>query len=445
MELLSLAYMLSLLTYSLGAVLYGSPLPLKSIKKWGVLMMYDGLASAVLVSAYSLLLKLGDYFLAVLGASWPNFITWLTGRTTTLVASYLAIQSIAAALKVSGADILVELLKHISSLIATSLTAIKTIYLISTVVYSLRDKILAIGILLYTIPLRMGKSAGAAIVALSIVYYIGMPLMPVFALALESPQPPIASDRYGAITGSIVDFLGNPVPHAVVKFYKSSRDPAIVVLGDSEGKFYVGPPQDLLSLGDEFEVEVAFMGYAFGVDPALVRVPWSGSLRVSNMLYAGKGLSIVFIGILEISSVNLSSGLVVLDLKVLGSEATLVFLKLKPVEVEKILIGVEPISCSWSAFSWEGLEVEECFITLSEGKYMVKVSYFGSYVPRPKVEEKHYVDIGDIVGYLNVIQTTAVSYLYSYLLLPSAYLIILSASSYALSKFLGGGLRLRVV
>ncbi|MEM4543244.1 MAG: hypothetical protein QW583_05315, partial [Sulfolobales archaeon] len=69
----------------------------------------------------------------------------------------------------------------------------------------------------------------------------------------------------------------------------------------------------------------------------------------------------------------------------------------------------------------------------------------GSYVPRPKVEEKHYVDIGDIVGYLNVIQTTAVSYLYSYLLLPSAYLIILSASSYALSKFLGGGLRLRVV
>ncbi|MEM4542979.1 MAG: hypothetical protein QW583_03945, partial [Sulfolobales archaeon] len=352
MELLSLAYMLSLLTYSLGAVLYGSPLPLKSIKKWGVLMMYDGLASAVLVSTYSLLLKLGDYFLAVLGASWPNFITWLTGRTTTLVASYLAIQSIAAALKVSGADILVELLKHISSLIATSLTAIKTIYLISTVVYSLRDKILAIGILLYTIPLRMGKSAGAAIVALSIVYYIGMPLMPVFALALESPQPPIASDRYGAITGSIVDILGNPVPHAVVKFYKSSRDPAIVVLGDSEGKFYVGPPQDLLSLGDEFEVEVAFMGYAFGVDPALVRVPWSGSLRVSNMLYAGKGLSIVFIGILEISSVNLSSGLVVLDLKVLGSEATLVFLKLKPVEVEKILIGVEPISCSWSAFSW---------------------------------------------------------------------------------------------
>ncbi|MEM2197246.1 MAG: carboxypeptidase-like regulatory domain-containing protein, partial [Sulfolobales archaeon] len=291
----------------------------------------------------------------------------------------------------------------------------------------------------------MGKSAEAAIVALSIVYYIGMPLMPVFALALESPQPPIASDRYGAITGSIVDVLGNPVPHAVVKFYKSSRDPAIVVLGDSEGKFYVGPPQDLLSLGDEFEVEVAFMGYAFGVDPALVRVPWSGSLRVSNMLYAGKGLSIVFIGILEISSVNLSSGLVVLDLKVLGSEATLVFLKLKPVEVEKILIGVEPISCSWSAFSWGGLEVEECFITLSEGKYMVKVSYFGSYVPRPKVEEKHYVDIGDIVGYLNVIQTTAVSYLYSYLLLPSAYLIILSASSYALSKFLGGGLRLRVV
>ncbi|MEM1623596.1 MAG: hypothetical protein QW543_05655 [Sulfolobales archaeon] len=444
MELLSLAYMLSLLTYSLGAVLYGSPLPLKSIKKWGVLMMYDGLASAVLVSAYSLLLKLGDYFLAILGASWPNFIAWLTGRMTTLVASYLAIQSIATALKVSGADILVELLKHVGSLIATSLTAIKTIYLISIVVYSLRDRVLAIGILLYTIPLRMGKSAGAAMIAISIVYYIGMPLMPVFALALESPQPPIAGDRYGAITGGVVDVLGNPVPHAVVKFYKSSRDPAIVVLGDFDGKFYVGPPKDLLSLGEEFEVEVVFMGYALGVDPALIKVPWSGPLRVSSMLYAGEGLSIVFIGILEISSTNLSSGYVVLNLRVLSSEATLIFLKLASVKVEEILVGAEPISCRWSTFSWGGLEVEECSVTLSEGKYEVKVSYFGSHVPRPKVEEKHYVNVSDIIEYLNVIQTAAVSYLYSYLLLPSAYLIILSASSYALSKFLGGGLRLRV-
>jgi len=445
MELLSLAYMLSLLTYSLGAVFYGSPLPLKSVKKWGVLMMYDGLASAVLVSTYSLLLKLGDYFLAILNASWPNFIAWLTGRATTLVVSYLAIQSIAAALRVSGADILVELMKHVSSLVATSLTAIKMIYLVSTVVYSLRDKILAIGILLYTIPLRMGKSVGAAMIALSIVYYIGLPLMPAFASAFESSPLPIAYDRYGAITGSIVDALGSPIPHAVVKLYRSSRDPVVVVLGDSEGRFYVGPPQDLLALEDEFKAEVVFMGYAFEADPQVIKVPWSGSLRISNMFYAGKGLSVVVIGIVEISSINLMSESVILDLEVLSSEATIGFLKLASVEVENIFIGVEPIECRWNSFSWEGLEVEECFISFSEGRYSIQLNYLGSYVPRPKVEEKHYIDVGDIVGYLNTIQTTAVSYLYSYLLLPSAYLIILSASSYALSKFLGGGLRLRII
>jgi hypothetical protein len=73
----------------------------------------------------------------------------------------------------------------------------------------------------------------------------------------------------------------------------------------------------------------------------------------------------------------------------------------------------------------------------------VAVSYSGVEYPKPETEEKHYVDYGDVVEYLSSLQTTAASYLYSYLLLPSAYLVLLSASSYALSKFLGGGLRLK--
>lgn len=445
MELLSLAYALSLLTYSLGAILFGSPVPIRSVKKWGVLMMYDGLASAVLVSVYSLLLKLGDYLLEVLGASWPFFMAWLTGRTATLVTSYLAIQSLATALKISGADILLELLKHVGGLVATSLTAIKMVYLISAIVYILRDKILALGILLYTLPMRVGKSVGAAMIALSIIYYIGLPLMPVFAQVFETPPVPIAGDRYGAVSGTVVDVWSRPAPYAVVKLYKDSRDPAVVVLGDAEGRFYVGPPHDLLALGERFKVEVVFMGYVLETDPPMVEVPWSGRLKVNNVLYAGRGLALMVTGIVQLSTPNLSTGLVELKLTVLDSKATLVLVKLKSVRIDGFSMNGSRVSCPWSSFSWGGLELEECYTALDVGEHEVSVSYSEGHLPRPDVEERRYTSVGDAMEYLSLAQTTAVSYLYSYLLLPSAYLVILSVSSYALSKFLGGGLRLRIV
>ncbi len=445
MEILPLAYSLSLLTYSLGALLYGSPLPVKSVKKWGVLMMYDGLASAVLVSSYSLLLRLGEHLLGALGASWPSFIDWLTSRTAVLVTAYLAAQSLATSLKLSGADVLLELLKHVASLIAASLTAIKMIYLISIVVYSLRDRILAVGVLLYAIPLRVGKGVGAAMIALSLIYYVGLPLMPAFAHAFESPQLPAVGERYGSISGKVVDVLERPVPHPIVSLYRDSGDPTATRVGDAEGRFHFGPPQDLMPLGEGFDAEVVFMGYRLRPDPARLSVPWTGVLRIGNLLYAGGGLAIIFVGVLELRDFNLSTGSVVLEINVLSSGATLFLLKLAPVQVNEIAVNGERVECSWSSFSWRGLAIEECRIALEAGESSVQISYSGDGYPRPDAEAKHYVNVGDVVDYLNILLTTAASYLYSYLLLPSAYLAILSASSYALSRFLGGGLRLRVV
>ncbi|MCS7098861.1 MAG: hypothetical protein NZ925_00755, partial [Sulfolobales archaeon] len=333
MELLSLAYTLSLLTYSLGALLYGSPIPVKSVKKWGVLMMYDGLSSAVLISTYSLLLKLGDYLLEVLGASWTYFITWLTGRTTTLVTSYLAMQSIAAVLKASGADVLLEFLKHISNLVATSLAAIKMVYLISIVIYNLRDKILALGVLLYSTPLRIGKSVGAAMIAISIVYYVGLPLMPSFAYIFETSLPSVITEKYGGLDGVVVDALGKPIPYPVVRLYKNSVNPVTSVVGGKEGKFSIGPPHGLLPRGEVFEFEVVFMGYRVKPEPTSAAVPWSGELRLYSVLYLGNGLATMLVGIFELFAPASTLEGVEFSLGVISSEATLSFLKLGSVNI----------------------------------------------------------------------------------------------------------------
>lgn len=445
MELLSLAYTLSLLTYSLGAVLYGSPIPIRSIKKWGVLMMYDGLASVILVSLYSLIMRLGDYLLGVLGASWPYFMAWLTGRTAILVTSYISIQSIATILKTVGADVLLELLKHVGNLIATTLTAIKMMYLISMIVYGVRDKILAIGVLLYTLPIRVGKSVGATMIALSIVYYVGLPLMPAFAAFFETTPIPIYSDRYVSISGAVVDAVGGTVPYAVVELHGDSADPVAVVVGDVYGRFYVGPPTDTISVGREFSVKVDFMGYRIQPDPGRVAAPWNGTLRLCNLIYPGNGLALLIAGIIEVASFNSTGSSFSMNISVISSEATLGLVKLAEVGVAEIEVDEGIPGCSWSSFSWAGLSFEECFIYLDQGEHYITVSYSGKPYLKPDVGEKHYLEISDVVEYLNILQTAAVSYVYSYLLLPSAYLIVLSTSTYALSKFLGGSLRLRLV
>lgn len=448
MELLPLAYSLSLLTFSLGTVLYGSPIPVKPVKKWGVLMMYDGMASALLVSLYSLLVRLGDYLLTVLGASWPQFMIWLTSRTSILVTFYIGLQSMATALKISGVDLLAELLKHVGGLVATSLTAIKVIYLISAVIYSIRGKILAVGILLYSIPLRIGKTAGAAMIALSLVYYVGLPLMPTFAAFFESPSTVMPDNNYGSIEGVVVDVVGRPIPYPIVRLYITDNiEPAVVVIGNEDGKFYVGPPQNLIKLGKELEADVLFMGYKLSPDPTTLEIPWTGTLKINNIMYLGNGLSMIFSGILIIETIEYPSPTsTVIKLSVIDSAARLGFLKMASTNVSRLLVDSKELACTWTSFNWRGMLLDECFIQLDPGTYIVTVGHYsGMGYPKPEIEEKHYIDYGDVMDYLNSLQTIAASYLYSYLLLPSAYLVFLSTSSYILSKFLGGGLRLRFI
>jgi len=443
---LPLAYTLSLLTYVVGAVLYGSPIPAKFVKKWGVLMMYDGIASAVLVSAYGLVIRLGDYLLSVVNADWGAFTVWLTSRTGVIASTYLLVQSLGAMLKVSGAEVFLEILKHVGSLLATTLTSIKTIYLISVVVYSLRDKILAVGVLLYSLPLRVGRGVGAALVAASIVYYIGLPLMPAFAAIFEAPPIVTPSGGLGSIRGRVVDALGNPLPNAVVELYGSgSAEPDAVVVGDTTGAFYVGPPYDIMAEGTTFTPSVVFMGYRFTPDPSHLEVSWEGHLRVYNLVYAGQGLTLVLVGVFYIGDLSRVGSKLTVPLEVLSEAASVTILKLSSVNVSSVVVNGESLECSWDEFSWAGMTLEECYLSLSRGSYVVELDYLGVEYPRPAVAEKRYLGMVNLLDYLISLQVVAVSYVYSYLLLPSAYLVVLSASTYALSKFLGGGLRFRLI
>jgi hypothetical protein len=132
-------------------------------------------------------------------------------------------------------------------------------------------------------------------------------------------------------------------------------------------------------------------------------------------------------------------------MEVLSETASVTILKLSAVNVSSIAVNGEDLQCSWGEFTWAGLAVEECLVNLDRGTYTIELRYLGTEYPRPATTEKHYVGTADVLDYLISLQTIAISYVYSYLLLPAAYLTILSASTYALSKFLGGGMRFRLI
>ncbi|MEM4061377.1 MAG: hypothetical protein QXY11_00790, partial [Desulfurococcaceae archaeon] len=90
MDLLNLAFYLSVLSYCLGLLLKALPLPFISIKKLGRSLVADGLFSATLVFSYNLIFRLMEYLGRVLGSDWIAFGYWLTDRIS-MITNLLAV------------------------------------------------------------------------------------------------------------------------------------------------------------------------------------------------------------------------------------------------------------------------------------------------------------------------------------------------------------------
>lgn len=155
------------------------PIPFYGLKKWAPQLMIDSIFSAILIFSYATILYIIRYISRIIGTDWNAFYLWSAKEIG-------AIAGTMASLRLIGSALVSMNLKFVSSSIISPLISSLTYLLIffitlTTLLTALRiyaPTLIAIGLLLHSIPFRLSRSAEAMIISTVIVFSIAAPLMP---------------------------------------------------------------------------------------------------------------------------------------------------------------------------------------------------------------------------------------------------------------------------
>lgn len=187
-EVLYLAQTISVLTYIIGALFYALPIPVYGIKRWAPRLVSDGIYVSVWANIYGLIIYLMNYLLNILGASWSNFFSWLNEALNVELNIYVIVRgsyALAALSPDPSISVMVSPFTVFLSFLTGLIYTLETIMTIAELIYKFAPLFVAIGILLMSLPFRVGRAAGASLIAASIVFYSGLPYLPNFLSALD--------------------------------------------------------------------------------------------------------------------------------------------------------------------------------------------------------------------------------------------------------------------
>jgi hypothetical protein len=187
-----IAFYLSFLTYYMGVLIYSLPIPIYSLKKWGPMMIRDSILVFILLVSLDFLRKSITNIASLIGSNWTGFYSWndatlefLAEQRLMLIMYYTAFRALKAIILYG--DILGPLIRLVSYNIIFLYSIRFLGYFFQTYWFTL----IAMGIMLIALPFRIGRSAGAWLIAIAVTFYIGLPLLPVFIQLATPPLSPI--------------------------------------------------------------------------------------------------------------------------------------------------------------------------------------------------------------------------------------------------------------
>lgn len=182
-DFLFYAQILSSLTYTLGALFYALPLPIYGIKKWGPRLITDSIYIIVWITIYTAVLALMQQLLQLLGVSWSSYLQWLYTVENYDIVQYEIVKGLIDATEYLSGTIAPFML--FSFLLSSATSFIEFLTIISQMILQYSGLFIAMGILLMAIPFRIGRSIGASFISSAIVFYIGLPYLPMFLSQLD--------------------------------------------------------------------------------------------------------------------------------------------------------------------------------------------------------------------------------------------------------------------
>ncbi len=446
MELLTIAFYLSVLTYYLGVLFYMLPIPFYGVKKWAPQLMIDGVFSAILVFSYQFLVWLIDYLGSILGADWNYYNNWLAGEIGSLISLMLTLKAIGISLSSIGLQFLAN---GLVSPLLSSLTYILLFIMVYTSIASiltiLAPTLIALGILLHSIPFRLTRSSGATIIAIVIIFSTAAPLMPQFIETFTTSLVGPGYYKYGLARAllNIRDARGAPVSYAVFEARGNGGELLARYLSDENGVFNASTIETGIP-GTEFIVNITIAGYYYvaPIDPE----------NYSSMPRGVYNITLILPTLIQIQPLRLTAvfntnytvtggGENYIVFETSGGSPEIVVITLPGDEVSVWIDYSQPPPDNTIQYEWDGVMFKAYIYHPGIGTHEVEVVVSPSgEAPKPRVKIIQYVadtlrlGLNNPAGYIEPV----VYYMYSLFIAPLVYVSILVSTSLALAKLLGG-------
>lgn len=444
-EILALAASLSLLNYVIGCLLLGFPIPFRGVKKWGPTLMKDAIFSATMVALSALILAIPGVLYNRLGADWADFDAWLTKRVLLLTSWKAGLAVLSGIVTKTAGGLVAE--SFFDPFVRSANYALLTLYLVlstSIVVRFYYGKLILLGILLSSLPFRVAKGAGAYLIAFSIVFYAGLPLMPAFVEAFSVPlEEPRIDDEVAAGGVRIVDARGHPIPAAIVAGVDMATGRRLFTYTSNE--LGVAHPLDISSGLPKrlpYAVNVEVLGLNVNIEPNPVDPErdyvWHGGraelvLVASNAYTLGKGCAVLLVnqGDVLLEAVNGS----IYVFSALGFVRVL--LSRAPGASLSVVGGKSTASYE---VAWYGSNLLIDEIELEEGESVTVEVTRDCKPPSPGVYEP-YTAASGLLSTKDRLTLLASQTLLNFVILPAVYVALLFAMASSVALLLGGARR----
>ncbi|MEN2999975.1 MAG: hypothetical protein ABDH61_05315 [Acidilobaceae archaeon] len=264
-----LALKLSLLTFYLGVLIYSLPIPLRSVKRWGPELIVDSFFAFALVLAHGALLVASERLALMLGGSRSLFIDWISGAMSIVIGVKILTNLIdILPPKIVVSPALQAIAIPFDRMATLAIAFLTTLSGIAILVFLYGSKLLLVGVVLYAIPFRLAKSAGAWLISFVLVFTVGLQVLPLFLLTISSPPEEIEEIDYRTVTAKVVSAHKHSAAGGILRFER--KDMLYSYELDKEGyasSLYL--PERVIALpAEKFAPLLEFAGYVFPLRPS---------------------------------------------------------------------------------------------------------------------------------------------------------------------------------
>ncbi len=448
-DVLYVALALSILTYYIGVLVLALPAPLAGIKRWAPLLIQDGALSAFLVMIFSVITDSIDYIHNLIGGSFDELKAFIMESYDKVFKYLLGLRAISSILGFSGLGVIAGVLGPLFSVVTLFISMLGIVMILASMITSLRDFLIAIGVMLYALPFRIGRTAGASLMAFTIVTYLGLPLLPLWtSLLINNMSSPInienTVNEAVVLTGCINGDYG--VPSSAVVVLKDKLTGTIYKsVTDVNGCFEIKG----LRLQREYTVIVEYLGYELYVipqsiimddnvveDSTVVRL----DLYTPSIVYPWVG-TFIYISDCDEKVVNVNDGTVELACRSNPYEWMEITLAYISDCTESVMLqGFEIVNKTTNTTQWLNYEVTSIEISgYSQGdEYIIKLNLSNCTTSIDNLNEINAFDSTENMDLVVQMLVSLIWYWLSMSVSISSYLALLAMLSYGLTRMLGG-------